>query len=134
MKGIYTIAVFGEAERGEYQTAYFCQTLAELDEFFGNPPNHSRGLFYAVQAVLFHRNIIFFRVAEEGFSTQDYLSGFNLLENQSLIPELNAICAPGVADQTIINAVLPICSRYHSIFITNEADFYDYLTSTKYHV
>lgn len=127
----YTIALFGEAERGEYRTAYFCEDLTQLDEYFGNPPTGSRGLYYAVQAILFQRNLIFFRVPEEGFSTQDYLSGLNLLEKQKLITQVNAICMPGVGDQEVLNAIKPLCSLHHSILITNESDFYDYLTSTK---
>lgn len=126
---IYTIALFGEAEKGEFNTAYYCQNLAELDEFLGNPPPQSKGLYYAVQALLFKRNLIFFRVMEEGFSTQDYLTGVHLLEQQKLISKLDAICIPGVGDPTVLNALLPICQQYHSILISNEADFYDYLTS-----
>lgn len=127
---IYTIALFGEAEKGEFRTAYFCQNLEELDEYFGNPPPQSKGLYYAVQALLFKRNLIFFRVMEEGFSIQDYLSGARLLEQQRLIPHLDAICAPGVGDPAVLNALQPICQHYHSILISSEADFYDYLTST----
>lgn len=127
----YTIAIFGEAERGEYRTAYFCQNLVQLDEYFGNPPPESSGLYYAVQALLFKRNLIFFRVPEEGFSTQDYLSGLTLLEHQQLIPQVHAICTPGVGDQEVIEALLPVCALYHSILITNESDFYDYLTRGK---
>lgn len=128
---IYTIALFGEAEKGEFRTAYYCQSLEQLDEFFGNPPPNSKGLYYAVQALLFKRQLIFFRVPEEGFSTQDYLSGVRLLEQQKLIPQLDAICIPGVGDPEVLNAVHPICQQYHSILITNEADFYDFLTSGK---
>lgn len=127
----YTIVLFGEAERGEYRTAYFCQNLSQLDEFFGNPPPNGRGLYYAVQALLFRRNLIFFRVPEEGFSADDYLAGLNLLKQQETIPHLDAICTPGVGDKEIIEAILPVCNLYHSILITNESDFYDYLTSHK---
>lgn len=128
---IYTIALFGEAEKGEFRTAYFCQSLAQLDEYFGNPPAGSRGLYYAVQAVLFHRNLIFFRVPEEGFSTNDYLEGLRLLDYQKLIPHLDAICTPGVGDKELIDAILPVCRHHHSILITSESDFYDYLTSSQ---
>lgn len=128
MDTVYTIALFGEAERGEFRTAYFCQYLEELDEYFGNPPNQSKGLYYAVQALLFKRNVIFLRVAEEGFSIQDYLSGLKMLEEQRVIPHLDAICMPGVGDQEVLNGAQPICELYHAILITNEADFYDYLT------
>lgn len=127
----YTIVLFGEAEKGQFGAAYFCQTLSQLDEYFGNPPSESQGLYYAVQALLFKRNLIFFRVLEEGYSVNDYLLGLELLKQQEIIPQLNAICIPGVGDQQIINAILPICNLYHSILITNESDFYDYLTSSK---
>ncbi len=127
----YTIALFGEAERGAYQTAYFCQTLAQLDEYFGNPPPESRGLYYAIQALLFQRHLIFFRVAEEGYSTDHYLSGLKQLKLRQLIPQVDAICIPGVGDQVIIEAILPVCALYHCILITTESDLYDYLTYSK---
>lgn len=126
---IYTIAVFGEAEKGKFRTAYFCENLTQLDEYFGNPPPQSKGLYYAVQALLFNRNLIFFRVPEEGYSTQDYLTGLKLLEEQRLITHVDAICTPGVGNDEIINAILPICNHYHGIMITTESDLYDYLTS-----
>jgi hypothetical protein len=127
----YTVAIFGEAEKGEYQTAYFCQSLSHLDEFLGNPPKDSRGLYYAVQALLFQRELIFFRVLEEGYSAPDYFHGIEFLEKQRLIPHIDAICAPGVGDKAILDAIVPICMRYRSILITNESDFYDYLTYEK---
>lgn len=125
----FTIALFGEAEKGEFKTAYFCQSLEQLDLYFGNPPPESKGLFYAVQALLFKRDIVFFRVSEEGFSQADYLYGLELLEKQKLIDHIDAICTPGVGDKVIMDAVLPVCSQYNSILITNEADFYDYLSA-----
>lgn len=128
---IYTIALFGEAEKGEFRTAYYCQNLEQLDEYFGNPPPNSKGLYHAVQALLFKRNLIFFRVPEEGFSIQDYLFGVRLLEQQEMIPQLDAICIPGVGDPEVLNALQPIILHYHSILITNESDFYDYLTAAK---
>jgi hypothetical protein len=129
----YTIALFGEAEKGDYRTAYFCRSLAQLLDFFGNPPPHSRGLHYAVQALLYHRDLIFFRVREEGFSYQDYLLGLNVLQKNEKISELSAICLPGVGDTDIIEAIAPVCAIYHSILITNESDFYDYLTELTAH-
>lgn len=126
---VYTIALFGEAEKGQFRTAYFCQTLEQLDDYFGNPPLDSKGLFYAVQSIMFKRDLIYFRIPEEGFSYDDYLAGLRILENQQLIPQIAAICTPGLGDQEIIKEIHPICHRYHSIHITSEADFYDYLTS-----
>jgi hypothetical protein len=122
------IALFGEAEKGEYRMPYYCKTLPQLEEYLGNPPGDSRGLYYAVQALLFHHPLIFFRVREEGYSAQDYLLGLRLLQNQKVVPCLSAICVPGVGDSSLIQAFIPLCLLYHSILIMSEADFYDYLT------
>jgi len=40
------IALFGEAEKGEFRTPYVCRSLPELAECFGQPPAHSQGLFF----------------------------------------------------------------------------------------
>lgn len=124
----YTIALFGEAEKGEYHSAYFCNQLDELLDTFGNAPENSKGIHYAIQALLYHRNILYFRVEEEGFSVQDYYYGVNLLKKQEEVPKLSAICMPGVGSGEIIQAMIPLCYIYHSILITTEADMYDYLT------
>lgn len=128
MANLYTIALFGEAEKGNFNTAYYCDSLPQLVDYLGNPPAESKGLFYAVQALLFDRNLIFFRVEEEGFSYQDYFKGFRMLGDVDLIPSISAICLPGVGDNEIIEAAIPICHRYHSIIITTEPDLYDFLT------
>lgn len=127
---IYTIALFGEAEKGEYRFPYFCTSLAQLVDFLGNPPDESKGLFYAIQALLYHRQLIFFRVREEGFSLADYLGGVSLLKNHQIESDITAFCLPGVGDSEILEVVTPVCKEYHSILITNEADFYDYLMQT----
>lgn len=126
---IYTIALFGEAEKGDFQTAYFCDTLPQLVDYLGNPPAQSRGLFYAVQALLYHRHLIFFRVKEEGFSQQDYILGLRFLEKtEHLIDQISALCLPGVGNTEIMEMMIPFCRNHHSFLITNEADLYDYLT------
>lgn len=124
----YTIAMFGEAEKGSFRTSYFCQNLLQLVDYLGHPPADSRGLHYAVQALLFQHNIIFFRVEEEGFSYQDYFLGLRLLEKKQLLSDICAICLPGVGDTEIIEAATPICQVHHSIIVTTEPDLYDYLT------
>jgi hypothetical protein len=125
----HTVALFGEAEKGEYRTAYFCQTLDQLAENLGHPPIESQGLHYAVQALLFRRNLIFFRVKEEGFSVQDYLLGLRFLENNQFVSNLVAIALPGVGDAAIIDATEPVCDIHNSFLICSESDMYDFLTS-----
>jgi hypothetical protein len=124
----HTIFLFGEAEKGDFCTPHLCKSLPQLAETFGNPPEESLGLVYAVQALMFERDLIYFRVKEEGFSTGDYMRGICLLKNKDAFQNLTAICMPGVGDAEIIDATNPICSLYHSLLITSEKDLYDYLT------
>lgn len=96
-------------------------------EYLGNPPPNSLGLYFAVQALLFSRQIIFIRVKEEGYSFQDYFMGLKLLQRNDKIPHLEAIGIPGVGDSEIINALIPLCFVYHSILLITETDLYDYV-------
>lgn len=125
-----TIALFGEAEKGEYQKGYWCQDLSQLVDLFGNPPEESKGLYYATQSILYRHPVIYFRVEEEGFSTRDYSNGVEILSKSPLIKQIIAICAPGVGDPRIISFVTPLCHAYHQILITTEYDLIDYLTAS----
>lgn len=127
----YTVVLFGESEKGNFSQAYYCQNLPQLVECCGNPPPHSRGIYFAVQALLYGRSILFFRVKEEGFSWPDYFEGLHQLESQNLLSKVGAFCMPGVGNSAIVEAVIPICIVYHSIMIINEPDLYDYLTEIK---
>jgi len=121
------LALFGEAEKGTFRKPHLLRSLPQVMESLGNPPPESRGLFYAVQALMYDYDLIFFRVEEEGFSYQDYFSGLKILEKEELFDGISAICLPGVGDAEIIDFVIPLCQYYQSIFITSESDLYDYL-------
>lgn len=125
-----TIALFGEAEKGEYQHPYYLQTVPQLMDHLGEPPPHSSGLYYATQALMYRYTLLFFRVREEGFSYSDYLMGLALLETQNFIGNVSALCLPGVGDLRIIHAATPFCQTHHSIIICSQSDLYDYLTDT----
>jgi hypothetical protein len=125
------IFLFGEAEKGEFCTPFVCRSLPQLAEVFGNPPEESLGILYAVQALMYEHELIYFRVKEEGFSVSDYMRGIHLLENKEAFQDLAAICMPGVGDAEIIDATSPICSLHRSLLITTERDLYDYLTHTQ---
>lgn len=127
----HTIFLFGEAEKGEFCTPFPCKSLPQLADTFGNPPEQSLGLLYAVQTLMFERELIYFRVKEEGFSISDYMRGIRLLENKEVFQNLTAICMPGVGDAEIIDATSPICTLYRSLLITTERDLYDYLTHAR---
>ena len=122
-----SIALFGEAEKGSFSEGLICSEVTQLMDCYGNPPPDSSGLFYAVQALLYHYRLIFFRVEHEGFSKKDYFNGVKILSESPMIKSVHAICTPGVGDHTIINALSPLCN----ILIMNEADLYDYLSSRK---
>jgi len=123
------IFLFGEAEKGDFCIPQLCKSLPQLAELFGNPPEDSLGILYAVQALLYKRDLIFFRVKEEGFSFADYMKGIKLLQNKELISSVSAICMPGVGDAEIIEATHPICTLHKSFLIVSERDLYDYLTT-----
>lgn len=127
---MHTIALFGETQKGEFQTAYFCKNLAQLSDFLGEPPsNDCLGLQFAIQALLYERGVVFFRVREEGFSAHDYQFGLNFLVNKELFPSISALCLPGVGNAEIIEETVPICEMHKSLLIVTEKDLYDYLTS-----
>ena len=129
MSNPHIIATFGEAEKGQFHKPYYCDSLPQLVDLFGNPPKESQGLFFAIQVLMYDWDLIFFRVEEEGFSEKDYLSGFAHLSNRVLAPHLDALCLPGVGDPKIIDAAEPLYSLHHSLLITTERDLFDYLAA-----
>ncbi len=124
----HVIALFGEAEKGQCKKPYILQELPQLIDLLGNPPPESEGLFFAIQALLFERQLIYFKVEEEGFSKEDYLAGLKYLKNKEKTQEIHALCMPGVGDKDLIDAFHPVCEKYKSHLITTQKDLYDYLT------
>ena len=125
----HVVALFGESERGQFRTAHILRDLPQLVDLLGNPPPESEGLFFAIQALLFQRELIYFRVEEEGFSEADYFNGLKLLEDREKVKTLNALCLPGVGDRKILDASEKLCHIHKSFLITNQKDLYDFLTS-----
>lgn len=125
----HTMALFGETEKGQYKKPYVLRDLAQLVDTFGNPPQGSQGLFFAVQALLYQRELVFFRVEEEGFSIPDYCFGLKYLEDPEKIKRLHALCLPGIGDPKIMNASCVLCEKRKSFLIMTQKDLYDYLTA-----
>ncbi len=126
-----TIFLFGEAEKGDFCTPLLCKSLPQLVDLFGHPPAESQGISYAVQALLYKKELIFFRVKEEGFSSQDYMRGLKILKKKEATSSLTAICMPGVGDATIIDSSQTVCQIHKSFLIITEKDLYDYLTTQR---
>ena len=121
-----TMAIFGEAEKGRFRKAHILRELPQLVDVFGHPPEDSQGIYFAVQALLYGRELIYFRVEEEGFSSEDYFFGLNHLKS---VKKLHALCMPGVGEVEIMERSKEVCEQHASILITSQKDLYDYLTS-----
>lgn len=122
--------MFGESEKGHFHRAYLFETLPQLIDKLGHPPRDSRGIFYAVQTILYENRLIYFRVREEGFSESDYLQGLEILRTNPLGEKLAAIFAPGVGSKSLIEVISEACRLHESILLTTEADLYDYLVDS----
>ena len=127
----HTIALFGEAERGKIHSLLIIKSLTHLNEILGNPPEESRGIFFAIQCLLYEQELIYVRVKEEGFSLQDYNKGMRQLLNKKAVSHLTALCLPGVGDVRIIDSAIPVLQCHEALMITTEQDLYDYLTSSQ---
>jgi hypothetical protein len=126
---MHRIFVFGEAEKGRFCTPHFIYHLPELLQTFGHPPENSLGIAYAIQALVFKRELIFFRIEEEGFSISDYRLGIDLLSREGLSLSPTAICLPGVGDREILDPLQPIAKKLCSFLVVTEADLFDYLSA-----
>jgi len=123
------IALLGESEIGRFHFPYFCSSLSQLATTLGNPPSNSKGIDFAIQAIMYERDIIYFRVEEEGFSIKDYMQSIDIIKDRNIVKRLDAICIPGVGDKEIIIKLDPICKSHNSIIIFSEKDLLDYLLS-----
>lgn len=126
-----TIFLFGEAERGEFCTPLLCHSLPHLLDTLGHPPEDSMGISYAVQTLLYGHTLVFFRVKEEGFSTQDYMRGLKVLKSKEDLYPLSAILLPGVGDSEIIDAFTPLALLHNCLLVLTEKDLYDYISSLR---
>lgn len=125
----HTIFLFGEAEKGEFCSPLVCKSMPQLVDLLGNPPHESRGISFAVQVLLYKRELIYFRVREEGFSSQDYMRGLRLLQKKGLYASLSAIGMPGMGDPSVINPMQQFCAKQKTLLILSPGDLYDYLTA-----
>lgn len=123
------IALFGAAEKGELKTAYYCKDVLQLFEHFGEPPEETSGLYFAIQALLYGKPLVYFRVQVEGVSTEDYLYGLDFLYDlHHPLIALQALFLPGVASKKLLDVGVRLCKSHRSLLIMNENDFYDFLT------
>lgn len=123
-----TMILFGAAEKGPLCAPMPITSLENLLDCLGHPPKHSEGLFFAIQSLLHQIDLIFFRVEEEGFSTEDYVRGLRVLKQKPLQVPVVAISMPGVGQKDLLHLATPICHFYRTVLLITEKDLYDYLT------
>ena len=127
-----TIFLFGESEKGSLGNPFLYTSLPSLYDGLGAPPEDTLGVHYAVQTILYSRQLLFCRVKEEGFNTQDYIKGLLLLKRKACKPKIQAIFMPGVGDEKILEVAEDVCNLYKSLLVITEKDLYDYLTSSSF--
>lgn len=125
------IACFGASDKGDYAIPYPCHSLPELLDNVGHPLPGTLGIYYAIQALHYHQELIFIRVESEGYALHDYHLGLRRLLDRKTTEPLAAICIPGVGSEEIIEVMSDICLVRKSLLITTEADLYDYLTEKR---
>ncbi len=125
-----TVFLFGESEKGDFGTPLICHSLPHLCDTLGEPPQETQGVPYAIQTLLYNRQLVFYRVREEGFSTREYINGLRLLKQKPLPVDLHALLIPGVGDVEVIEEASSVCSMYKSLLVITQRDLYDYLTAT----
>lgn len=129
IKSMHRIFLFGEAEKGRFCTPLCISHIGQLLETLGHPPCDTQGISYAIQALLYQRELLFFRIEQEGFSREHYLRGIDLLDREGLTMQLSAIGLPGVGDREIIEAITPFCMKSKTFLVLTQGDLFDYLTS-----
>lgn len=125
------VTLAGEAEHGEICRGYLCSSLIELWDIFGEPPNESEGLIFAVQSLLLGKKVLYYRIDEEGFSKEEY--DICLKNLDTVIPNntsLGALFLPKVGSIELIQMSLHVCLRHTGILIMTEKELFDYLTAT----
>tara|TARA_A100001015_G_scaffold314286_1_gene423398 strand:- start:745 stop:1146 length:402 start_codon:yes stop_codon:yes gene_type:complete len=127
----YTVAIFGEAEKGEIAQLHPITSPAQLNDTLGSPPIGSEGISIAIRFLLSKKKVLFIRVSEEGFSLENYFRGLHLLEKERDLPRVTALCLPGVGDHVILDACDSFCHKHSALIISSQKDLFDYLTSRK---
>lgn len=124
------VFVFGESEKGPFCQPIALANLNAAQGQIGQPPAGTLGVECAVQSLLYGREVLFYRVREEGYARGDYTQGLQYLRSKAKHLKLVGISLPGVGDARIIEPLAELCQSLSAILLLSEADLYDYLTGT----
>lgn len=122
------IALFGEAQKGDFARPFAIRSLIDLYDCLGEPPPDSLGIDCAVQCLQNGYLLFYIRVEEEGFSTRDYKKGLRDLRDKGHAKELTAMWLPGVGDRELFGQIARFCNPFKMVILVTERDLYDYLT------
>ncbi|MBF5050604.1 Uncharacterized protein CLAVI_000215 [Candidatus Clavichlamydia salmonicola] len=122
------IIIFGESEKGLFETAYLCHSLWDLSKYLGESPPDSKGIDLAIKSLLYDYDVVYFRVKNEGFSVEQYFRCLHFLENEKILKNVYALSLPGTGDKSILEASRHICNKYKSCLMFNERDLYDFIS------
>jgi hypothetical protein len=123
------VVVFGESTKGAFSRLHRPQSLEDMANALGQPPEGSHGLYLATQTVLLQHELLFWRVDEEGFSPQDYWMGAKMLgelTDQRIV--IDAVGLPGVGDWSIIESMRRALKGHQPLVLMSARDVYDYLS------
>ena len=126
---VLCLALFAEARMGKPEAPCQIRSVDELFTLTGLPKENKSGLNWAIQALLYQVELLFFRVEEEGFSENEYFQGLNYLEKSLKKEPFQALALPGVGSLPILEKARMVCLKKKSLLIMNEEDLYDCLTS-----
>lgn len=123
------IAIFGEAEIGSFKSLITLNSIPELTDKLGRPTKKGIGIHMAIQAILYDREILYYRIPnEEEPSCKEYLHGLNLLGRSTFINPLVAIALPAVNHRDILYRAKHLCHHCKILFLPNERDLYNFIS------
>lgn len=120
------ITVFGETEKGTFETFYTIQSLDEAFEKLGSPLPNTEALQFSLQILGAHQPILFYRVPEEGFSFDAYAKGLHEIRDHPDSYPIQALFMPGLSDPKLIDEAKQLCEMQKAILLITDKDFQDY--------
>jgi hypothetical protein len=124
------VLIFGESKKGEFLKLFYINTLPDLSTLLGEPTETGIGIHMAIQSLLFHKEVLFIKIAEEGYSTDHYSLGIKEInKNPELI--ISAIALPGVGSSKILKEASLLAKKKNALLLLTEKDLYDLMTQSK---
>lgn len=121
------IACFGQTSKGRFGQPYYLKNAKSILSILGKVPEDTLGMPFALEMLKAHKDILFFRVAEEGLSLDDYLRGLQFLKKNCIQKRLLGIYLSGCFDKEVVSLAVRICNWHKSILLATQKEMIDYL-------